>query len=303
MNLMVLMILSSSCSMKKEKKSLSFQNYPNLKVGFSTQDFSKSMHLDVKNIQEVIKYAAQEGYSFIELRDPEANLTLDDCKELASFAKSNHIEVLYEINSNLLAPDFFSIFQKAIENTAVFPGEGIIRTLVSNTEFAADKNKKGWTEEELDKIVEIADSCGNLASQHHLKFIVENANEAFFGKEDYYGFADFFNKAKNVGLQFDTANPFQDTSREKADPDKVGDYLLTIADRWVTTHLKSGKDGISQPVLNDNPLDLGKVLAAMSANNVHYVAFELAGVTDKKNCFENHSKSIDYLLKKGLMSK
>jgi sugar phosphate isomerase/epimerase len=290
--------------MKKERKLLAFQSYPNLKLGFSTQNFLKCMSVDVGNLKEIIKYAAQEGYSFIELRDPEANLSLKECKKLGRIAKSNHIEIIYEINTNLLAPNFLSIFQKAIENTEVFPGKGIIRTIISNTEFASDKNKKGWNEQELNQIVELADKCGQLAHEHNLKFIVENANEAFFGKDTlYYGFADFFNRTKNIGLQFDTANPFQNTSREKSDPDQVEKYLTTVADRWLTTHLKSGKDGVFQPVLDDNPLDLEKVLSLMSANNIPYVAFELAGIQDKKTCFENHSKSIDYLVGKGLMRK
>ncbi len=290
--------------MKNETKKLSFQNYPDLKLGFSTQNFLQSMPVNVKNLKEIIKYAGSEGYSFIELRDPEASLSPDDCKTLAAFAKSHHIDVLYEININLLAPNYKSVFQKAIENTTVFPGEGILRTLISNTEFASDPNKKGWSKNELDQIVALADSCGLIAKEHKIKFIVENGNEAFFGNDTtYYGFADFFNETRNVGLQFDTANPFQNASREKSDPLKVEVFLTKIAGRWVTTHLKSGKDGVFQSVLDDNPLDLGKVLSLMSVNKIPYVAFELASVPDKKTCFENHSKSINYLVEKGLMKK
>jgi len=289
--------------MKKTKKSLAFKDYPNLKLGFSTQNFLKCMPVNVENLEEIIKYAANEGYSFIELRDPEAGLSLEECKKLAEIAELNDIEVIYEINTNLLAPDFLSIFNKALENTAVFQDPGIIRTIISTSEFASDKNKKGWTEQELNQIVELADTCGKLAHEHNLKFIVENANEAFFGKSTlYFGFVDFFDRTnKNIGLQFDTANPFQNASRAKANPDQVEKYLSTIAERWLTTHLKSGKDGVFQSVLEDNPLDLGKVLSLMSVNNITYVAFALASVSDKKECFDNHSKSIDYLVEKGLM--
>ena len=289
--------------MKKEK-SLAFKDYPNLKIGFSTQNFLKCMPLDVISIKEIINYAAQEGYSFIELRDSEASLLLNECKTLAEFAESKDIEIIYEININPLAPNFLSIFQKSLENITAFPGKGIIRTIVSNTEFTSDINKKGWNEQELNQIIELAENCGELAQEHGCRFIVENANEAFFGMDTvYYGFADFFNRTKKVGLQFDTANPFQNTSREKADPKQVEEYLTTVLDRWVTTHLKSCKDGIFQPALDDNPLDFEKVLSLMSANNITYVALELASVPDKRTCFENHSKSIDYLVKKGLIKR
>jgi sugar phosphate isomerase/epimerase len=289
--------------MEKNNKSLGFKDYPDLKLGFSTQNFLKCMPVSVENLKEIIGYASFEGYSFIELRDPEAGLSADDCKILSDFAVKNNIEVLYEINTNLLAPGFMKVFEKGLINTAVFKCGGILRTLISNTEFAGDANKKGWTKQELDKIVEIADDCGKLSDDHNLRFIVENGNEAFFGNgTDYFGFADFFDLTyKNIGLQFDTANPFQNISREKSDPLRVEKYLASVSDRWITTHLKSGKDGVFQPILDENPLDLGRVLSLMNKHNVPYVAFELASVSDKNECFINHSKSVKYLIDRGLI--
>jgi sugar phosphate isomerase/epimerase len=289
--------------MEKNTKSLGFKDYPELKLGFSTQNFLKCLPVNVENLKEIIEYASSEGYSFIELRDPEAGLSKDDCKILSDLAIKKDIEVLYEINTNLLAPGYMSVFEKGLVNTAVFKCGGILRTLISNTEFAGDANKKGWTKQELDKIVEIADNCGRISDDHNLRFIVENGNEAFFGNgTDYFGFADFFDLAyKNVGLQFDTANPFQNISREKSDPDRVEKYLASVSDRWITTHLKSGKDGVFQPVLDENPLDLGRVLSLMNKHKVPYVAFELAGVSEKEECFINHSKSVKYLIDRGLI--
>lgn len=290
--------------MKNKEKSFTFKGSNVLKLGFSTQNFLKCLPNDVKNLTEIIQYASTEGYEFIELRDSEASLSLKECKELGKIAESLGVDVLYEINANLLAPGFLAIFKKGLENTKAFPGEGIIRTIISNTEFASDETKKGWTEDELKRIIEIAENAGEMAHEHNLKFIVENGNESFFGKgKEYFGFADLLDKTKNIGLQFDTANPFQNASREKADPLKVEMYLTSIANRWVTTHLKSGKDGVFQPVLNENPLDLGNVISIMSAKNVKYVAFELAGHPDKQTCFKNHAESVQYLINRGLVTK
>jgi hypothetical protein len=289
--------------MEKTKKALVFKEYSNLKLGFSTQNFLKCMPVNVENLTEIINFASDEGYSFIELRDPEAVLTPDECRRLSGTAKMKDIEVLYEINTNLLAPGYLSVFERGIENTAAFSEKGIIRTLISNTEFAGDVNKKGWTGPELDQITEIANYCGKLAGERNLTFIVENGNEAFFGEiPEYFGFADFFSRTNRIiGLQFDTANPFQNISRSKSDPVKVENYLEAIAERWITTHLKSGKDGVFQPVLTDNPLDLGRVLSLMNTNNIPYVAFELLSVSDKKECFDNHTKSVNYLIEKDIL--
>lgn len=290
--------------MKNKEKSFVFKGSPALKLGFSTQNFLKCLPHDVKNVTEIIQFASKEGYEFIELRDPEAGLSLSDCKELGKIAESLGIDVLYEINANLLAPGFLQVFKKGVQNTLAFPGEGIIRTIVSNTEFAADETKKGWTEDELKRLIEIAESAGKLAHENNLKFIIENGNEAFFGNgKEYFGFADLINKTKSIGIQFDTANPFQNASREKADPKKVEEYLASNANRWVTTHLKSGKGGVFQPVLDENLLDLGNVVSVMAAKNVKYVAFELLGLPDKEECFKNHSDSIQYLINRGLVTK
>jgi hypothetical protein len=290
--------------MKNKEKSFVFKGSDDLKLGFSTQNFLKCLPHNVKNLTEIIHYASSEGYEFIELRDPEANLSIENCEDLGKIAKSVGIDVLYEINTNLLAPGFLTIFSKGLENTKAFPGEGIIRTIVSNTEFTDDETKKGWTEDELKRLIEIAEIAGKMAREHSLKFIIENGNESFFGKGDeYYGFADLINKTNSIGVQFDTANPFQNASRQKAVPLNVENYLISIADKWVTTHLKSGKGGVFQPVLDENPLDLGNVISIMSANNVRYVAFELLALPDKQDCFKNHSDSIKYLVNNGLITK
>jgi sugar phosphate isomerase/epimerase len=290
--------------MKNKEKSFVFKGSPALKLGFSTQNFLKCLPHNVNNLTEIIEYASNEGYEFIELRDPEASLSLNECKELGKIAESLGVDVLYEINSNLLAPGFLPVFKKGLENTKAFPGEGIIRTLVSNTEFASDTTKKGWTEEEFKKIIGIAENAGKMAQQNNLKFIIENGNESFFGNgKGYYGFADLINHTKNIGIQFDTANPFQNASRERADPLMVENYLISAADKWVTTHMKSAKDGVSQPFLDENPLDLGSVISIMASNNVKYVAFELLASPDKEECFKNHADSIQYLIDRGLVTK
>jgi len=290
--------------MKNKEKSFTFKGSNVLKLGFSTQNFLKCLPNDVKNLTEIIQYASTEGYEFIELRDSEASLSLKECKELGKIAESLGVDVLYEINANLLAPGFLAIFKKGLENTRAFPGEGIIRALASNTEFANDETKKGWTEDEMNRLIEIAEKAEKMAKEYHLKVIVENANESFFGNgKEYYGFADLINKTKNIGIQFDTANPFQNASREKADPKKVENYLASAASRWITTHLKSGKGGVFQPVLDENAFDLGNVISVMAAKKVKYVAFELLGLPDKEECFKNHSDSIKYLINRGLVTK
>lgn len=286
----------------KAHKSLTFKDYPNLKLGFSTQDFQKAMPVDVKSLQEIIEYASAEGYEFIMLRDELANLSAAECKALAEVTKKNRIDVIYEIHKNPLDSGYFGIFERGLANTLLFQGPGIIRTLVSKSEFDADPKRKGWSKDELTELARLSEKSASAAKAKNVQFIVENFNESFFGDgSTYFGLVDFFEKTSLTGLQFDISNPFRNTSRAKAEPEKVKKYLSGMGKRWVTTHLKTAVGGEMQPVLTDNPIPVKDVVTLMGKQNIPYVTLELAGVTDKQQCYENHTLSLKFLREKGIL--
>jgi len=287
----------------KLKGPIKFREFENLKIGFSTQDFQKATPVDVPSLTEIIEYASEEGYSFIMLRDELARLTSDDCIELAKISKKKNIDVIYEIHKNPLDSGYFDIFEKGLANTQLLPGPGIIRTLVSKSEFEADPARKGWSRDELAELAMISEASAEKAKQKGIRFIVENFNEAFFGNApEYYGLNDFFEHTVLTGLQFDISNPFRNTSRRKADPKDVMNYLGTHDDRWVTTHLKTAVAGEMQPILTENPIAVEDVVALMAKKNIPFVTLELAGVNDKKQCFNNHAISIQFLKDKGILT-
>ena len=195
---------------------------------------------------------------------------------------------------------------RGLANVSVLPGPGILRTLISKSEFDADVNKKGWTKDELTKLSSLSDSCAQIAKAKNIQFIVENFNEPFFGDSStYFGLVDFFANTSGTGLQFDVGNPFSKTSRERADPEKMAQYLSKIGERWVTTHLKTVHvmGGSMQPVLTENPLPIEKVVVLMGQQDVLYAALELASVEDKKECYSNHAVSIQFLKDKEVLKK
>lgn len=145
-----------------------------------------------------------------------------------------------------------------------------------------------------------------IAKSKNIRFIVENFNEAFFGDSlTYFGISDLFANTFRVGFQFDMSNMFRKPARVLTDPNKVVQYLPTLGNRWVTTHLKTVLDigGDVQPRLTDNPLPVEKVVELMGQQNVLYAAFELSPVADKQECFDNHEASIQFLKDKDLLKK
>jgi sugar phosphate isomerase/epimerase len=283
---------------------LTFTDYPEMKVGFSTQNFMQAMPFAVESLEELITYAAKEGYGFIELRDDRAGLSRQDCERLAAFADSVGIEVIYEININLLHPEFREVFQRGLDHTLLFGEPGILRAPVANSEFAGNPGKVGWTLEELERAAVLAEQCAGLAADTGVTFIVENIVEPFFGNSpEYFGLSDLLKHTKKTGLQFDLCNAFVNGSRMKASPEAVAEFLATMGDRWVTTHVKTCVDGVARPVLGENPLPVKQVTELMGKQGVDYFALELVAVEDKEACFDNHGASIEFLVDQGILEK
>ena len=281
-----------------------FTDYPVLKLGFTTQNFLPAVEVTPENANKLITYAAEEGYSWIELRDPDAALSPAEARDIADFAQQNNIEVSYAIQKGLLDEDFWPTFQKGVKNAAVFEGPKVFRSLGSFAEFTGNPDKLGWTETELKQLVSFADSAALIAEKYGLQYVIENAAEAFFGEQEaYLGIADLFKETNNkVGWQFDTANPFS-VSRVHPQAEAVAQYLNEHADNLFYIHLKSAVDGQAQTTLQPNPLPFAEVFQAMQAHEVPYVAIELQGVDSEQQAFENMSTSLLYLQQEGFISR
>ena len=329
-------LLLASC--RQQPQRLSFTKYPDLQIGFSTQNFQKALPVNVPNLMDFIDYASTEGYQFIELRDNLATLTPEECTQLGDHAKSKKIDVIYEIQVNPLDTTFAKVFDKALANTLLFPGPGILRSLVSQSEFDADSTKKGWSKDELTRLAHLLDSCAAIAKEKKVQLIVENMNEPFFGDSSaatsstpastttapasatsipasatsasasttaaptpVYGLNNLFTSTTIVGLQYDIGNAFRNSSRKKADPAQVAQWLPTLGPRWVTSHLKTLQQGTSQPFLTDNPMPVEEVVRLMGQQHAKYATIELLPVTDKQACYDNHAKSIRFLKDRGIL--
>lgn len=287
------------------RKKLVFRDYPNLKIGISTNSFGSAIPLNEAGVTEIIEYASKEGYQFVEIRDVMADKLPTDClKALAEVAKENKIDIIYVIGIDPLDPGFYEVFERGLKNTLIFPVPGIMRTLVSKPVFDPDINKKGWNKEELNKLTIICEDCTTIAKSKNIQFVVENLNEAFFGDGlTYYGLADLLTSASNTAFQLDIGNLFRNTTRVRNDLEKVINYLPTLGNRWVETHLKTIQEGEPQVILTENPLTCEKVVEMMGKLNIPFVMIELIDVPDKQQCFNNHAKSIQFLKDKGILKK
>ena len=276
------------------------KKYPDLKMGFLNVNFIKQWPLGVESAKKVIDFASEQGFSWIELRDPFATLTLAECKELATYAKQRDIEVAYAMNVGLLDPNFWEVFSRGLANAAVFDGPRTIRTAGPGLEFATNEKKTHWTFAELQKAVETANQAANMAKAFGLQYVAENGVETIKGDGvSTFGTVELFGNANsNLGFQLDTGNFFC-VSRTWTKPADAQAFIEKYASRMGYMHLKtSSPEHKVQQVLSDNELDFDIIFAIASKAGKRYVGFELDQPATLEQAFENHKKSVEYLKNK-----
>jgi len=284
-------------------KKMVFQKYPDMKLGFTTQNFINTTPVSVGSAKRFISYAKKQGYSWIELRDPAASLTLEQSREIASFARDNNIEIIYSIQRGLLDSDFWDIFKRGVINAPVFDGPGMYRALTTGKEFQSDPSKLGWTKEEFEQAVKTANEAAAVARGHGIRFAVENSNGDIDGyNKPYYGLSEFFDQTNpDVAWQFDVANFFW-VPKANITARQVEEFTRKYASRMAYIHLKSARDRKALSVLDGNPLDFETIFSIMNENNVHYIAIELDAIKDEQQIYKNHAISIDYLVRNGFIT-
>ncbi|MGB9700277.1 MAG: sugar phosphate isomerase/epimerase family protein [Thermodesulfobacteriota bacterium] len=292
-------ILSAGPVFSAEKKVV-LNKYPQLKIGFTTTNFLKFLPVSLDNAKKMVDLAAEIGFPWIELRDPSATLTYEECKQLAAYAESKNIEIGYALQVGLLDPTFWEIFSRGVANAMVFKGPRTIRTLAAGGEFGANPKKTAWNLDEFSKVVKRANKAGNLASSHCLRYVAENSFEVIKGDGlASFGLTEFFaNVNSNVYWQFDTANFFA-VCRVYTPPEAARAFLEKQAKKMPYIHAKtSSPEHKALPYLADNELDFGIIFEEMVKNKSFYVAIELVPGNTYEETVANHKKSVEYLLGK-----
>ncbi len=297
--LLCLIFFSQTCAYGEDKKIV-LKKYPDFKIGFTTQNFAKVMPPTVANIKKMLDFASKQGFSFIEIRDPEAKLTLAECKDLAAYGKKKGVEIVLAVNPGLLDANYWEIFSRAIANANVLNGPKVVRTGGNGNEMVKDTSKQYWTAAEFKQLIENANKAANTAKMFGLQFLIENAREGIKGDGiNTFGTADFFGSKgvnSNVGLQLDVANFFCIT-RVPSSADQIKSFMDDNAEKIGYTHLKSSIKLKAQPVLNGNDLPFEEYFTYLKKYRKNYIAIELDAANTLAEATANHIKSIEYLKK------
>jgi sugar phosphate isomerase/epimerase len=278
-------------------EKIALNKYPDLKFGFCTQIFLKPLPPSVANMKKIIDFAEEQGYSWIELRDAGADLTFDECKQIAAYARSKKIEVGYAMGAGLQDSNFWELFGKSVGNASLFDGPRTVRTAFAGEDFLKDEKKKAWTLQEASRVIDIANQAANQAKAFGLTHVVENGRETLKGDGvTSFGTTEIFaNVNSNLGLQSDVANFFT-SSRTLPKPEDAKAFLERFGKKLRYIHLKtSTKEHKTTPVLTDSELDFDFVFSILTKNKVPYVAIEIDGQATFEQCANNLKQSVEYL--------
>jgi hypothetical protein len=299
MSLLCLGLMNAAVSGLAAPRRITLAKYPNLKIGFSTGNFTVFLPINVENAKRLLEFAGDHGFAFIELRDPNTKLTSDECKEISEYAKIKNIEVIYAVMAGGLDPDYQAVFSRSLANARAFNGPRMIRTAAGGSEFSNDPGKSCWNAVEFGKLVQSLNQAGKMAKMLGWQLVIENGKEALWGDGvESFGTADIFGIRgvdANVGFQLDVANFFC-VSRQPGEPAAVRNFFESNVDKVGYTHLKTSRNHKAQPVLGPNELSFDVYFAGLEKHAKHYVAIELTGNAGSLNeVFKNHINSIDYL--------
>ncbi len=278
---------------------IALKKYPEIKLGFTTVNFLKPLPISLENKKKLVDLASELGLSWIEVRDPNAVLTPEECMQLAAYAKSKNIEIGYALGVGLLDSAYWEVFSRGLTNAKVFEGPRTIRTTAAGSEFGNDPKKTVWQLKELYKAVQVANRGANAARAAGLKYVCENAFEAIKGDGvTGFGLTEFFaNVNSNLFFQFDTANFFV-TSRVVTKPEDAQAFLEKYANRMPYVHIKSSsKEHKPTPVLTENELAFDTIFSILAKNKVRYGAIELPQQDTFEACTNNLKQSIEFLVK------
>ena len=282
-------------------QKIAFTKYPDLKLGFTTVIFTKcKMDPTLDNAKAWIDYASAQGYAWIELRDPNGALTIDQAKEIAAYAKSKNLEMAYATNRGSNDADYWQVLGNSWRRALLFEnGPRTVRTTDANSEFAKDEKKVAWTEAEFKKALETQNNAAKALKEMGLQLMIENANVPLVGQ---FSLDELLTAADPaVGYQLDTANMFA-VARTKADPKDAEAFLKKHIGRLQYTHLKSSVNNAQNPVLADNPLPFETVFQLLAENKKPYIAIELGQVESCDDQKANLEKSLEYLQSKGFIT-
>ena len=256
-----------------------------MKLGFTTAIFGKELEDKEATLQDIVDFAKENGFGAIELREGcVEDYDGEALRQLMQRYKNIHF--IYAIKNNCLDERNEDKVKGAIHLSASLSGEPILRLVADGGIIKSEKRR--YTSEEKDRIVNKLKIYADIASRHGVMLGLENAREPM---EDIKYLIDQVGSTL-MGVTFDPGN-LTSIAIEKEDPLKALESLRVSEIKLV--HLKQTINGEPQTHITQGDIDIKKLLDRL--NGMGYEGIICLEPRPAKGCRDGIKSSIEYMNK------
>jgi sugar phosphate isomerase/epimerase len=221
-------------------------------LGLTTKTFSKAVKRGAVTWAEVIRWAAANGFGWIELRDSLADMEDDELGRLGSIARDSGLAMQYAWDgTNLLADSARSLFARGLAKASKLPGVRFCRVTIAGEVFKDDRARLGYTIDETRRISSEMVRLAEAAEGVGITLAFENSHEPLCGDgAGFLGIRELLQRIDVMNLVFDPANFLSLRSPLRAPGwDALATFYDEFSSRIPYIHLKSAGAGGFLPSL------------------------------------------------------
>ena len=256
-----------------------------MKLGFTTAVFEKELEDKEVDLRDIVQFAKENGLEAIELREGcVGNYNGEALRKLTQQYKNIHFT--YAIKNDCLDEKDEEKVRGAIELSASLSGKPILRLVADGGIIKNEKRR--YTLEEKDKIVNKLKIYAAMATRHRVMVGVENARELMEDIKYLINQVD----SPLMGVTFDPGN-LTSIAIEKEDPLKALESLEVSEIKLV--HLKQTINGEPQTYISQGDIDIKELLDRL--NGMGYEGIICLEPRAGKGCRDGIKSSIDYMNK------
>ncbi len=215
---------------------------------------------------KTIKWAKENGFSWVEVRDKNVEFSRCDVEKIRNFANKLGIRIHYAWDSNdMLKAGNDAVFKKAIGNAAVFGKDTVARLTFAGSVFSENPNATGFTERQADLICEKIIQYNRFALGSGVIPCYENAWESLFNIGNEKGVEHFLSRLGFMRMTFDMGNALNKAAGAiYCSPKEAEDFYKKFGNKAPYIHFKTTLDGVMQPkMLMDGDVDFEKYFRLM----------------------------------------
>ncbi len=254
-----------------------------MKLGFTTAVFANELKDKEVTLQDTVDFAGENKLEAIELR--EGCVDDYDGEALRQLVRRyEKIHFTYAIKNNCFDEKDEKRVKEAIQLSASLSGKPVLRLVADGGIIKNEKRR--YTFEEKDKIVDKLKRYTDIASGHRVMLGLENAREPM---EDIRYLIDRVGSSL-MGVTFDPGN-LTSISIEKEDPLKALESIKVSEIKLV--HLKQTINGEPQTRITRGDIDIKKLIDRL--HDMGYEGIICLEPKPAKGCRDGLKASIEYM--------